>query len=180
MSEQETKRSEVIFLLKNVSKCAENVAKVVKVSKRAIFRMKKKLKENKGPERVVGSGRKPILNGAARRVLGTFTYRHPQLSNPRLARKMEQARLPSVSDRTIGNCLKKLGIKRKNPSSKPQITPSHATKRIEFCQKYLNYDWSRMIFPDEATFSLYSFKRKLLCKKRKSVGKLKFPKKLMV
>jgi len=65
MSEQETKRSEVIFLLKNVSKCAENVAKVVKVSKRAIFRMKKKLKENKGPERVVGSEQKPILNGTA-------------------------------------------------------------------------------------------------------------------
>ena len=117
---------------------------------------------------MVGSGRKPILNGAARRVLGTFAYRHPQLSNPRLARKMEQAGLPSVSDRTIGNCLKKLGIKRKVPLSKPQITPSHATKRIEFCQKYLNYDWSRMIFPMRQRLA-YILSRESFCAKKEKV-----------
>jgi len=69
--------------------------------------MEKKFKENRGPERTTGSGRKPILDGAARRVLGTFAHHYPQLFNSRLATKMAHAGLPSVSYRTIGNCLEK-------------------------------------------------------------------------
>lgn len=62
MSEQMKKRSEVCFVLGNVTRNVKKVSEICQVSKSTVYRVKKKLKDSGQVTRKPGSGRKRKVN----------------------------------------------------------------------------------------------------------------------
>ena len=179
-SKQECKRTEVCLILKNITNCAKKVAEMTGLTERTVYRMKKKLKIGGDSGRKPGTGAKRKLTGTDRRKLGTVATANPRLSNSKLASRLNELGGPSISYRTVGRELVRLGYKRKTPLSKPNLTDSHIIKRLEFCRQFRCHDWSKTIFSDEASFSLYGNSRKLLGKSQKIMPRPKYSPKFMV
>lgn len=58
----------------------------------------------------------------------------------------------NVSTSTIRRRLHKAGLHHRVPARKPKLTPRHRMERLLFAERYLNYDFSKVIFSDEKTF----------------------------
>jgi transposase len=60
-----------------------------------------------------------------------------------------------VSHITILKHLNGLGYKKGRANKTPMLTEKHIQKRVEWANKYINYDWSRTVFSDETAFQLF-------------------------
>src|SRR5882757_2209503 len=70
-----------------------------------------------------------------------------------------------VSPSTMSRAIKKLGIERKSPTSKPLLTIVHKQKRLSWCLKHQNTDWSKVVFTDESTLRMAPFRQQHMVKK---------------
>lgn len=59
----------------------------------------------------------------------------------------------NVCPNTIRRRLRSVGLRHRIPARKPQLTERHKTLRLQFANKYLNYDFNKVIFVDEKTFT---------------------------
>uniref|UniRef100_A0A158P4N6 Transposase Tc1-like domain-containing protein n=1 Tax=Tetranychus urticae TaxID=32264 RepID=A0A158P4N6_TETUR len=179
-SENERKRNEVCFVLKNITNNIKNCANLTNVSPRTVLRVKKRLKSGQSIKRKPGSGQSPTLNSTDRRRLGRIVQNCPVLSNEQIANRLSELGAAKVSSFTIGRELKKLKIQRFKPRYKPFLSASHINRRIEFCKENSARDWSKVVFSDEASFQLNSNSCLLLGKTRPTYQRSKYCQKIMV
>lgn len=97
-------------MLKNITNNVKNAMGYLNVSRATVLGMKAKLKLGDSAARKRGSGRKLVLSGVDRRKIGLIAQLNPQLSNQRISSKLKQLGYPSVTNRTVGNYLARLGI----------------------------------------------------------------------
>jgi transposase len=57
----------------------------------------------------------------------------------------------NVSKNTIINVSHEINFEYKKPTDKPLLTEKQIVKRIEWCNKYLNFNWGNVKFTDEAS-----------------------------
>ena len=59
-----------------------------------------------------------------------------------------------VSRQTIARKLQSLNFAYIEPKCKPLLTDKQILKRIEWCNKYINFNWDNVKFTDESSFWL--------------------------
>jgi len=59
-----------------------------------------------------------------------------------------------ISKTSVWRRMKENGYKYGNYLNKPKLTENHKLARLEWAQKYIDYDWSKVLFSDEATIYL--------------------------
>lgn len=98
-----------------------------------------------------------------------------------ICRNVEKQLHITLSQKTIGNRLKEIGVKNKNLKPVPALTPAHIEKRKEFCQTYKRINWKRIIFSDETSIQLSPSRQRawVFPWKRGVLPVIKYPKKKM-
>lgn len=114
------------------------------------------------------TGPKPLLQSSPRKKLRLMAYKWPQLSNAQLALKLEEKGGPKVSRWTLGRSLKSMAIVRKKPRHVPLLTEDHRRRRLAWCLRHRDTDWSRTVFSDESRFQYYANNVRLLCPKKRT------------
>lgn len=139
-------------------------------TKKTIYNIIKKIKSKEGIKRKTGSGRRSKFSDADRVYLSRLGLKEDRSSNQMLANIMEEKRHVKVGRTTIANQLKKVRLTRLAPNPVPLMTLAQQSKRLAWCLKYKDYDWSNVLFTDESRFLFYGTCPKLICK----VGQRKF------
>ena len=87
-----------------------------------------------------------------------------------------------VSTRTIQRRLGENGLKFGPVVAKPLLSAKHIDSRMKFARENLDRDWTNVVFSDEATFSTYTYHRKLwrLPSKKYVVRTVKHPAKVHI
>jgi len=125
------------------------------------------LREAKDPKPKGKPGRKPKLPSSPRKKLRLMAYKSPTLSNTQLAMMMEEKKGIQVSRWTIGRTLKSMSIVRKKPRPVPDLTDIQKQRRLAWCLKHRETDWSRTVFSDESRFQFSANTMRLLCSNKK-------------
>lgn len=173
-SPQQQRRDRLQWLHDSGITDTKTLCQMTGLGRASVFRLKRKMVDEKTVSRKPGSGRRPILQSDDRRRLAQLAHKHDRLSNRRLGKLMQDKGSPPVSRFTIGRTLVKQGFRRLKPRPRPELTARHKAARLAWCLENRNRDWSNVIITDESKFQFYSNVRKLLCKKRKDAGKPKF------
>ena len=75
---------------------------------------------------------------------------HPKWSCAKIASVAAEKGSPSVYHATIRRNLASIGYMKWVPKNVPMLTKIQKQKRVEWCQKYLDFDWSNVVITDES------------------------------
>ena len=155
------------ILIEKGDRSPQSLASKSGASRRTVFRLLKAKKENlvKPQSR---KGRKPCLTNADKKQLYQIAYRHPHLSFKQMAIMLEEKGAPLVSQWTIGRMVRSMGFQWKTPRRVPLLKPQHMQKRLGWCLKHRETDWSMVVFSDESKFQYFGPRNKVLTLKGKA------------
>lgn len=68
---------------------------------------------------------------------------------------MEKKGCPKLHRTSITRNLRYLGIVKWRPYWTPPLTKERKKKRVDWCKRHLNFDWTRVIFSDESYFEFF-------------------------
>lgn len=135
-------------------------------SQASVYRLRR---EKKCPSKKAAAkkGRRFSLSTQNQEVLRLLVKDWPLANNAQLAKKLAESGGPLVSRWTIGRHLDAMGFARKTPRSGPLLTAIHKKRRLTWCHRHKDTDWSRVVFSDESCFQLFGNKirQKVLCSK---------------
>jgi transposase len=114
----------------------------------------KELPANSIPDRKKGSGRPPVINSYALKVLERFVKKNPTATAGEI--KAQVPEVAAVSVKHISRLIKEtLKIPSRIAAQKPLLTFQMKRKRLAFARKYRHFtaeDWSTVMYSDESTF----------------------------
>ena len=84
----------------------------------------------------------------------TWLEEEPNLTLADMRDKLLSDHDINVSVWTISRRLKDHGIKLRSKTPVPKLTQNHKSIRVNWCQNYLNHNWSMTVFSDESYFYL--------------------------
>jgi hypothetical protein len=131
-----------------------------------VYRNIKKIEEGKGIERQPGSGRPRILQANDRRRVYQIAKKNPYMSATKISFKAASLGSPKVSNMTILRTLNEQKVFKFVPKKVASLTERNIEKRIIWCQKYKNFDWTKVVFTDESHFHMYEYKLAVWAKER--------------
>ena len=108
-----------------------------------------------------GAGRPKVLNQSEKTIIRNKIRSKPWLACKELANRLGKL----VSPETIRVYLKSLGYSFKKPTKKPLLNDDDKFERLTWAKNHKNYDFSNVIFADEASFWLHSHPQKMWIKK---------------
>ena len=119
-----------------------------------IERWVKRQKRTGGVKRKKGSGRPKKLTTEVLSVINRSLKSKSTGSTRRTQRRLESQGI-RISQRTVCNARRLLGLRRVKEKKKPKLTRAHKAQRLEFANKKrpTNY-WKRVLFTDETVFLL--------------------------
>lgn len=165
MSNQDMVREKLRILYTSGITDINKLIKLTGLCQKTVYNCISKIKLNGSVKRKPGTGAKRKLKPADRQFLRRLGLKQDLFSNLKLATRLEEARQVKVSRFTIGRELKRLGLTRLAPNPVPLMTTLQQQRRLAWCLKYRNFDWSNAIFTDESRFQFFGNTRKLICKK---------------
>ncbi len=173
ISKQQKSRERLQVLFEAGIVEAKKLHQKTKISLSTIYDVLAKLKRGEGIERSPGSGRPLKLQPNDLRRITQFAHHHDKWSAQRIVYQAYLRGSPKVSSRTIQRYLKERGYVKIVPKQVFLLTEEHKQKRLEFCYRYRNFDWTKCVFSDESKFQFYRTNVKVWGKGRKSVQKPK-------
>ena len=93
--------------------------------------------------------------------------RRPHLSLRDLSKELKTRTGTKVSHVTIGKYLSQSNWVNKTKQKLPMMTEVHRKKRLDWCLKNRNTDWSRVVFTDESSFQMFGNSIKFWMRKNK-------------
>jgi transposase len=106
--------------------------------------------ENKVPS--TGQGRKRLINKKQMSRLKTILLKNKYEGSRSLLPGINQELKINISDRTLRNYSRLLGLLWGRPRKVPALTDIQKQKRLAWAKKHLNTDWKKWIFTDEKIF----------------------------
>lgn len=182
MSNQDNVREKLRILYTSGITDIYKLVQLTGVCRKTVYNCIRKIKLNGNVKRRPGTGGQRKLKPADRQYLRRLGLKEDLFSNLKLATRLEEARQVKVSRFTIGRELKKIGLTPLKPNPVPLMTTLQQQKRLAWCIKYRNFNWSNAVFTDESRFQFYGNTRKLICKKgqRKFTPKPKYSPAIMI
>lgn len=174
------KRELVINLFNSGVKSPKILQSRSKLSRSQVFHILKLLKQGVPVEINPRRGRKKIYGQTDRRRIAHLARKHDTWSAKKISNEAESRGSPKISAKTCQRELRDMGYRKQMPLNKPMLTKKHKRTRVEWCQKHLKTDWTKVIFSDESMFQLFRHGSKVWGKKRVKRPKPKFPPKFMV
>ncbi len=115
----------------------------------------KKLKESGNLDRRAGGGQKRKIKGGDAIAIGQYLKRNKEFTVKDISMKLEEKRGLKVSPMTVWRHLKRSGYMSVLPKATPMLTEDHKRRRVEWAQRNLDTDWSRVVFSDETSYQLF-------------------------
>jgi transposase len=189
-SKRSKKQNERIYA-RVIELCSEKglsyrqAAQELQISKSTVGSYMRKWKTEISVSDIRPQGRQPILDNSGKQRIRCFLRKSPCATSRKIA--SELSRITSgktsiqISPRTVRHNLRKMGFKNSFPLSVPAITDAQKEKRLEWCKKHQETDWTKVLFTDETMIDLYGGKRKIWHKResRPKWGKKKYSRKRM-
>lgn len=147
---------------------------------RTCYRNLKKFKHGKGPERKRKRVTTRKLDANDRRRLVRLALLHPRWSSSDLANELVRRGSPSVHQSTVYRYLIKAKIFKFRPTKVPPLTDTHKQKRVEWCQRNLNRDWTKVVFTDESYVRLFTAIIRLWAKSKPHVKSYANPPQVLI
>ena len=144
------------------------IQNATKLHVKTIQRIIKRIKSGEGIQRRRQSGRPRKYTSNDRNRLSNLANSHPKYSSARLGEMAKSRGSPPVSARTVRRYLKESGYLKLLPEPIPMLTRSHMQKRLNWCYKYRNFDWNKVVLTDESYFQMFRSKVKQWGKKRRT------------
>lgn len=79
---------------------------------------------------------------------------HSEESMPKIFERLKKKGLSCQID-TVRNRIKEAGIMHLAPLKKPMLTEEHRANRLQWAEDHKDFDWDRVIFTDESTYTVY-------------------------
>ena len=136
MTSQHNRRVALHVLVKNGQNNTRILSNLTKLSERAVFYNKKKIREGKGPERKKIEFRARKLDDDDRRCISMLALSHPKWASEDIRRELLKRRHVDISTRTVLRTLNRAGITKQKPSKKPLLTEVQKQRRLEWCLEH--------------------------------------------
>lgn len=130
-----------------------HIANVIRCSKQTVYNILKLFQETNDVMERRGRGR-TSLTLDERKVLRQLFYKYSHEVSARINSRFYQRTGLCVSSRTIRNYRHLFQFHPVHARTQPLINEGHAQQRLLFSQRYIDYDWSRVIFSDEKIFEV--------------------------
>lgn len=164
-----------------LKKSPKLIASELNIPISTVYRYISLIKKKKVPNMTKKSGRRPKLDGENRKRLLNIALKNDQFSIRQVTQRFKDLTNLSIGKSTTARYLKKNNISKKAPYYKPNLTEEHMKKRVEWCLKHRDTDWSKVFFTDESFFLINRYKSKYWAKKNsRKVVKKSRPSGLMV
>lgn len=150
------KRFELVFLVKHPKgpqMSVETAAKYLQKSRSWANSVLNQYNTHKNVDFSVEKGRKKVTTEKQDVQIVKMALAPEPLSTQQIADKMVKKGV-TVSRFTVGNRLRTHGLGFKNCLKKPLLSEIHIERRLEWAQRHLDHDWTRVIFSDESSFQL--------------------------
>ena len=165
-SEAYLRRSQVYILNNSGVKDVNKLRKIERCSYGTVRRVIKRINSGECIKRKPGSGRPIKYSANDKRRLSNLANSHPKFSCAQLGKVACVRGNPKVYKTTIFRYLKGSGYKKLMPQKVPFLIEDHMKKRLEWCLKHQNYDWSRVVFTDESFSEITRSKIRMWDKRR--------------
>jgi hypothetical protein len=107
-------------------------------------------------DRSAGRGQKRKIKGGGDAIaVGQHLKRNKELMVKDILLKLEENRGLKVSPMTVWRHLKISEYMSILPKATPVLTKDHKLRRVEWAQRHLDTDWSRVVFSDETSYQLF-------------------------
>ena len=136
------------------------IAKYIGCDLKTVENWLKRYEETNDVQEKEGRGRKRKFSEILDKKLIRAIEKEPTTSSRCLSARLK-AKGVSISPSTIQRRLRESGVTYRSPIPKPLLTERHILQRLQWARKYKNQDWSKVIFTDESSFSLFSSPKKL-------------------
>ena len=147
-------RSRVKTFFNEINLSPSQISRRTKIPERTVRRWCSRIDEGWDLKDKKKSGRPKKLSEKNLKWLKKKTIRKRKRSPNYLQKKLELEKKVIVSKETVRRSLHSLHLKPIRPQKVPRLDDGKKQKRVEFCQKYLNHPWEKVLFTDEKFFSL--------------------------
>lgn len=128
-----------------------------------LYRLIPQLQENQQLVRKTGTGKTQKMSEELVQLCIQWLEQDKYLSCPKMKIRLQNEKQFTISSSQLSRRLKQAGLKFRSMSNEPALTPFHKTQRVNWCEQYLDHDWSRTIFSDESYFQLERNTLKVWC-----------------
>ena len=138
----------------------KKAASLLKISKTSVHRWVCRYKQTGTLNDVPKSGRLRATQPKHEKLIDRQIAKNP----PKLVTSIQQALSKQgcdVTARTVQRRLSEKSVIFGPVTTKPLLSELHRQKRLQFAEENINRDWSNVIFTDEASFSAYSYSKKV-------------------
>lgn len=130
------------------------IAREVGVSEKTVRNYLKKWDQKVPVESIVGRGRKRKIGQNEARTMANILKETPNSSSTQIAVELGK-RGVNVTRRCVSKNLVDLDYKYAVPRVVPLLTDRHKIQRVEWCRKYIDFDWSKVYFSDETYVEIH-------------------------
>jgi len=138
----------------------DDIGKHIHCSKSTVSDWIKTYKETGDVQDKEGRGRKRATTEKEDTLIVKMAKIDDANSAPKIRSKLVKRGI-NLSPQTIRNRLHEAGGVYSYPLAKPLLNQDQMEKRLNFAKDNLDRDWSNVIFTDESTFQLFTYKRKV-------------------
>lgn len=157
MSISYKKRLEIAFLALHPKGPKMNNSAISKYVKCSITTVKKWVKRYRETGDVLEEEKAPKNRATTAKqddMIIDTVEQHCDESIPRIYGRLVDKGL-TCSVETIRNRIKEAGIEHLAPLKKPMLTEEHRANRLQWVEDNMDFDWDRVIFTDESSYSVY-------------------------
>jgi transposase len=162
-------RNKVLILYKLGYTSPRVLREMTNLPRSTIYDIVNKIKRDGHVVRKRGTGRQRKFNSNDKKRISNLANSHPKYSCARIGQMAHERESPKISRWTVWRSLKQSGYSKLKPKPIPMLTPAHKAKRVEWCLKHRNTDWSKIVFTDESRFQLYRDKATEWGKRRRQI-----------
>lgn len=145
---------------------AKELSHITNIPLRTVYDVIQRFKSGNGVELMPQNMGRRKLKPNDRRRITQLALNHPYHSAKRIAKIAAERGSPQVSDRTVQRHFVKRMVFKMRPKKVPYIDEKQKQNRLKWCEKYRNFDWSRVVFTDESYFRMYEYKHRMWAKER--------------
>ena len=141
------------------------VANIIAVNETTVYRIMRNFEEEGTVKRKKGSGRSRTTSQEQDEEIVQAHENNPFLIPAKTASTF------NVSAQTVRRRLREHGLKARKPASKPRLTQDHKEARMEWAVAHHRWtcaQWSRVLFTDEASFSVANEDGRFDCYRRQN------------
>ena len=179
-SNQQRIRDLIEFLYVNCDFDHGKIADICGCSLSTVYRTIKRLQTSGNTARKPGSGPICKLSPKDIRKACTILAKDSEKTISQLTNRLIELGCQRIHRTTLNKALLKYGYKSIRPRMVPLLTDQHKQRRLEWCHRYKDHDWSSTFFSDESSFQTFSNYRKVRTKVKATAARPKFPVKVMV